>query len=150
MNISEPFIRRPIATSLLSIALLLAGVVAYRTLPVASLPQVEFPVIQQFAHEVETLLDLARNSKLPVDSALIDIILQSGDFMSQCVNDVGQVVGDSSTADGRSPELQGLDDTTGRVLWAIPRAALCGLSNNQMLLSTNEDLAVVDIHTHRR
>jgi multidrug efflux pump len=46
MGISEPFIRRPIATSLLSVALLLAGIVAYRTLPVASLPQVEFPVIQ--------------------------------------------------------------------------------------------------------
>src|SRR3989475_9596785 len=46
MNISEPFIRRPVATSLLSIALLLAGVMAYHTLPVASLPQVEFPVIQ--------------------------------------------------------------------------------------------------------
>jgi len=46
VNISEPFIRRPIATSLLSLALLLAGVMAYRTLPVASLPQVEFPVIQ--------------------------------------------------------------------------------------------------------
>jgi multidrug efflux pump len=46
MNISEPFIRRPIATSLLSIALLLTGIVAYRTLPVASLPSVEFPVIQ--------------------------------------------------------------------------------------------------------
>ena len=46
LNIAEPFIRRPVATSLLSIALLLAGIVAYRTLPVASLPQVEFPVIQ--------------------------------------------------------------------------------------------------------
>ncbi|HEY2996911.1 MAG TPA: multidrug efflux RND transporter permease subunit [Methylomirabilota bacterium] len=46
MSISEPFIRRPVATSLLSIALLLAGVMAYHTLPVASLPQVEFPVIQ--------------------------------------------------------------------------------------------------------
>jgi multidrug efflux pump len=46
VNVSEPFIRRPIATSLLSIALLLAGVVAYRMLPVAPLPQVEFPVIQ--------------------------------------------------------------------------------------------------------
>jgi multidrug efflux pump len=44
-NISEPFIRRPIATSLLSVALLLAGAVAYRFLPVAPLPQVEFPVI---------------------------------------------------------------------------------------------------------
>src|SRR4029078_9311983 len=46
MNISEPFIRRPIATSLLSIALLLVGIAAYRTLPVASLPQGEFPLIQ--------------------------------------------------------------------------------------------------------
>jgi multidrug efflux pump len=46
MSISEPFIRRPIATSLLSIALLLVGAVAYRLLPVAPLPQVEFPVIQ--------------------------------------------------------------------------------------------------------
>ena len=46
MNVSEPFIRRPIATSLLSVALLLAGIVAYRMLPVAPLPQVEFPVIQ--------------------------------------------------------------------------------------------------------
>jgi multidrug efflux pump len=45
VNISEPFIRRPVATTLLSIALLLAGVVAYRQLPVAPLPQVEFPVI---------------------------------------------------------------------------------------------------------
>jgi len=46
VNVSEPFIRRPIGTSLLAIALLLAGIVAYRFLPVAPLPQVEFPVIQ--------------------------------------------------------------------------------------------------------
>src|ERR1700758_3240224 len=46
MNISAPFIRRPIGTSLLTIALLLSGVLAFRFLPVAPLPQVEFPVIQ--------------------------------------------------------------------------------------------------------
>jgi len=46
MNISEPFIRRPIATSLLTLALLLAGAIAYNFLPVAPLPQVEFPTIQ--------------------------------------------------------------------------------------------------------
>ena len=46
MNISAPFIRRPVGTSLLSVALLLAGGLAYRFLPVAPLPQVEFPVIQ--------------------------------------------------------------------------------------------------------
>ena len=45
MNISEPFIRRPVGTSLLGLGLLLAGIVAYRQLPVAPLPQVEFPVI---------------------------------------------------------------------------------------------------------
>ena len=46
MNISAPFIKRPIGTSLLTIALFLAGVLAFRFLPVAPLPQVEFPVIQ--------------------------------------------------------------------------------------------------------
>src|SRR5579859_6350756 len=45
MNISAPFIRRPIATSLLTLALLLAGVLAYTRLPVAPLPQFEYPVI---------------------------------------------------------------------------------------------------------
>ena len=45
MNFSAPFIRRPVATSLLSFALLLAGVVAYNLLPVSSLPQVEFPAV---------------------------------------------------------------------------------------------------------
>jgi hydrophobe/amphiphile efflux-1 (HAE1) family protein len=45
MNISEPFIRRPIATSLVAAALLLSGAAAYRMLPVAPLPRVDFPTI---------------------------------------------------------------------------------------------------------
>ena len=45
MNISAPFIRRPVATTLLSVALLMAGALAYRFLAVAPLPQVEYPVI---------------------------------------------------------------------------------------------------------
>src|SRR5277367_1435641 len=45
MNISAPFIRRPVATSLLTIALLMAGALSYNLLPVAPLPQVEFPTI---------------------------------------------------------------------------------------------------------
>ncbi|HEU5352699.1 MAG TPA: multidrug efflux RND transporter permease subunit [Terracidiphilus sp.] len=45
MHISALFIRRPVATSLLSLALLLAGAVAYSVLPVASLPDVDYPVI---------------------------------------------------------------------------------------------------------
>ena len=45
VNFSAPFIQRPVATFLLSIAILLAGAVAYKLLPVSSLPQVEYPVI---------------------------------------------------------------------------------------------------------
>ncbi len=45
MNISAPFIKRPIGTSLLTLALLLSGILAFNFLPVAPLPQVEFPVI---------------------------------------------------------------------------------------------------------
>lgn len=45
MNISEPFIRRPVASTLLVIAITLAGAVAFRLLPVSPLPQVDFPTI---------------------------------------------------------------------------------------------------------
>ena len=45
-NISAPFIARPIATSLLAIAVLLAGLYGYMRLPVSSLPEVDFPTIQ--------------------------------------------------------------------------------------------------------
>ena len=45
MSISEPFIRRPVATILLAVALLLSGGVAYTQLPVAPLPRIDFPTI---------------------------------------------------------------------------------------------------------
>ena len=44
-NISEPFIRRPVATTLLMVGLVLAGAVGYHELPVAALPQVDYPTI---------------------------------------------------------------------------------------------------------
>lgn len=46
MNISAPFIRRPVATTLLTTAIALAGIVAYLQLPVSPLPQVDFPTIR--------------------------------------------------------------------------------------------------------
>ncbi|HZW73310.1 MAG TPA: efflux RND transporter permease subunit, partial [Caldimonas sp.] len=46
MNIAEPFIRRPVATTLLTLALALSGALAFGLLPVAPLPQVDFPTIQ--------------------------------------------------------------------------------------------------------
>ena len=45
MSFSSPFIRRPVGTSLLSAAVLMAGALGYMNLPVAPLPQVEFPTI---------------------------------------------------------------------------------------------------------
>jgi len=45
MNISEPFVRRPVATTLLTIGLALAGAIAFKLLPVAPLPQVDYPTI---------------------------------------------------------------------------------------------------------
>src|SRR5919205_3392887 len=47
---SEPFIRRPIGTTLLAIGLLLVGIVAYQFLPVASMPTVGFPTINVSAN----------------------------------------------------------------------------------------------------
>ncbi len=46
MNLSRLFILRPVATSLLMVAVLLVGTLAYRLLPIASLPQVDYPTIQ--------------------------------------------------------------------------------------------------------
>jgi multidrug efflux pump len=45
MNISEPFIRRPVATTLLTLAIAIAGAIGYTALPVSPLPQVDFPTI---------------------------------------------------------------------------------------------------------
>src|ERR1700728_4770681 len=46
MNPSRPFILRPVATSLLMVAILLAGFVAFRFLPLSALPEVDYPTIQ--------------------------------------------------------------------------------------------------------
>jgi multidrug efflux pump len=46
VNPSRPFILRPVATSLLMVAVLLAGIVAYRVLPISALPEIDYPTIQ--------------------------------------------------------------------------------------------------------
>ena len=46
MNISTPFIQRPIGTALMALGLFLIGLAAYATLPIASLPNVEIPTIR--------------------------------------------------------------------------------------------------------
>ena len=49
MNLAEPFIKRPVASSLLAIGIVLLGLLAWRMLPVAPLPQVDFPAVQIYA-----------------------------------------------------------------------------------------------------
>ena len=46
MNISRPFILRPVATTLLMVAIFLSGLIAYRLLPVSALPEVDYPTIR--------------------------------------------------------------------------------------------------------
>lgn len=46
MNLSRPFILRPVATTLLMVAIFLAGIIAYRMLPVSALPEVDYPTIR--------------------------------------------------------------------------------------------------------
>jgi multidrug efflux pump subunit AcrB len=50
MNVSAPFILRPIATTLLMVGLSAVGLVAYALLPIAGVPQVDIPTIQVTAH----------------------------------------------------------------------------------------------------
>ena len=62
MNISAPFIRRPVATILLAVALTAAGLFAYRYIPVAALPEVDFPIITVSAQLPGAAPDTMANS----------------------------------------------------------------------------------------
>ncbi|AJD50036.1 multidrug RND efflux transporter, permease protein MdtB [Isoalcanivorax pacificus W11-5] len=71
MNLSRPFILRPVATSLLMLALLAAGLLAWRLLPVAALPQVDYPIIQVFTFHPGAGPDVtARTITAPLERSL--------------------------------------------------------------------------------
>ena len=68
MNMSKPFILRPVATSLLMLALLVAGLLSWRLLPVAALPQVDYPIIQVFTFQPGASADIvARTITAPLE-----------------------------------------------------------------------------------
>ncbi|OLB74959.1 MAG: acriflavine resistance protein B [Alphaproteobacteria bacterium 13_2_20CM_2_64_7] len=74
MNISEPFIRRPVATTLLMAALAFTGIVAYPFLPVAPLPQVDFPTIQVTAtYQGASAETMASSVAAPLERQLAQI-----------------------------------------------------------------------------
>lgn len=71
MNLSSPFILRPVATSLLMMALLIAGILSWRQLPVAALPQVDYPIIQVFSFNPGASPDImARTVTAPLERRL--------------------------------------------------------------------------------
>ncbi|GAB3373367.1 multidrug efflux RND transporter permease subunit [Spongiibacter taiwanensis] len=70
-SLSQPFILRPVATSLLMAALLVMGLLAWRLLPVAALPQVEYPIIQVFTFHPGAGPDVtARTITAPLEKQL--------------------------------------------------------------------------------
>ena len=71
MNLSRPFIQRPIATVLLTLGLALSGIAAYLLLPVARLPSVDFPVIFVSANLAgASPADMARTVATPLERTL--------------------------------------------------------------------------------
>jgi multidrug efflux pump len=79
MNLSRPFIRRPIASGLIAVALVLVGVLAYGLLPVSPLPQVDFPTIRVSASLPGASPDtMAASVAAPLERALGGIAGVSG------------------------------------------------------------------------
>lgn len=71
MSLSRPFILRPVATSLLMLAILIAGILSWRQLPVAALPQVDYPIIQVFSFNPGASPDImARTVTAPLERRL--------------------------------------------------------------------------------
>jgi len=90
MNISAPFIARPVATWLLAIAVVLAGALGYRALPVSALPEVDFPTIQVVTQmpgaspeTVETLITASLERTFGQIPGLLSMTSQSAQATSQ-------------------------------------------------------------------
>ena len=90
MNISAPFIARPIATWLLAIAILLAGALGYNALPVSALPEVDFPTIQittqlpgAAPETIETLITASLERQFGQIPGLVTMTTESVESTSQ-------------------------------------------------------------------
>ena len=86
MNLSALFIRRPVATSLLAIAILLAGTLAFFRLPVAPLPNIAFPVIVVQANVTGALSNAAVSASTPVSGVDVN---PANNSLTQFVTTVG-------------------------------------------------------------
>src|SRR5215831_6685673 len=74
MNLSEPFIRRPVMTAVLTVTVVLFGILAYRQLPVNDLPVVDYPVITVNSFYPGASPDtMANNIATPLERAFMQI-----------------------------------------------------------------------------
>ena len=74
MNLSEPFIRRPVMTAVLTVSAIFFGVLAYRRLPVNDLPVVDYPVIQaQVDYPGASPETVANNIATPLERQFMQI-----------------------------------------------------------------------------
>src|SRR5262249_50786718 len=74
MNLSEPFIRRPVMTAVLTVSVILFGALAYKRLPVNDLPVVDYPVIQVFAsYPGASPETVANNIATPLERSFMQI-----------------------------------------------------------------------------
>ncbi len=74
MNISEPFIRRPVMTAVVTLSIIVFGVMSFLTLPVNDLPAVDYPVIQvQVAYPGATPDTMANNVAVPLERQFMQI-----------------------------------------------------------------------------
>src|ERR1700745_4401674 len=74
MNLSEPFIRRPVMTAVLTVSVILFGVLSYSQLPVNDLPAVDYPVIQvQVGYPGASPDTIANNIATPLERQFMQI-----------------------------------------------------------------------------
>ena len=84
MNLSEPFIRRPVMTAVLTLSVILFGVMAYFQLPVNDLPAVDYPVIQVTVGYPGASPDtIANNIATPLERQFMQINGRSRDLVEQ-------------------------------------------------------------------
>jgi HAE1 family hydrophobic/amphiphilic exporter-1 len=108
-NISEPFIRRPAMTTLLTVSAILFGVIAYRSLPVNDLPAVDYPVIQvQVAYPGASPSTMANNVATPLERQFMQIpgvdVITSKSQQGNCSITLQFVL--SKSLDGAATDVQ--------------------------------------------
>ena len=137
MNISAPFIARPVATSLLAIAVLLAGLLGYRTLPVSALPPVDFPTIQVVTQLPGANPDTVASLKLQGITGVIYIELSGSS------PEAAHLASNEDT--GNPPEIPSVPSTLTTLMDMLPQILekVSHISDQADKLFSNKNIAAI-------